>query len=70
MNNLKEIEVTDSFFELERDIRKCQNYKNKDTYDTCTTRFLAPTGAQGEGMYVCVYVCVCDILQKNIENEF
>ena len=39
MNNLKEIEVTDSFYELEREIRNCQNYKTKDTYDNCTTRF-------------------------------
>ena len=27
--------------------------------------FLAPTGAQGEGI-----LCVCDIIQKNIDNEF
>ena len=31
--------------------------------------FLAPTGAQGEAMS-CVRVCVRDIPQKNIENEF
>ena len=39
LNILKEIEVTDSFYELEREARKCQSYKGKGTYDICTTRF-------------------------------
>ena len=31
--------------------------------------FLAPTGAQGEGI-LSMSPCVCDILQDNSENEF
>ena len=36
---LKEIEVTDSFNELDNEIRKCQSFKSKETYDNCTTRY-------------------------------
>ena len=39
MNILKEIEVTDSFYELDNEVRKCQSYKGKGTYDTCTSRY-------------------------------
>ena len=35
LNILKEIEVTESFNELDEDVRECQN---KETYDECTTR--------------------------------
>ena len=38
MNILKEIKVTDSFYELDNEVRKCQSYKGEDTYDNCTTR--------------------------------
>ena len=37
LNILKEIEVTDSFYELEKGARKCQSYKGNDTYDNCKT---------------------------------
>ena len=37
---LKQIEVTDSFYGLENEMRKCQSYKSKETYDNCTTRYL------------------------------
>ena len=30
LNNLKEISVTDSFMELNRDIRNCQNIKSNE----------------------------------------
>ena len=39
LNILKEIEVTDSFYELNDKVRKCQIYKGNDTYDTCTSRY-------------------------------
>ena len=39
LNILKEIEVTDSFHELDNEAKKCQSYKGKGTYDICTTRF-------------------------------
>ena len=39
LNILKEIEVTDSFYELEKGARKCQSYKVNDTYDNCTSRY-------------------------------
>ena len=39
LNILKEIEVTDSFYELDNEVRKCQSYKGKDTFDNCTTRY-------------------------------
>ena len=39
LNILKEIEVTDSFSELDNEAKKCQSYKDKSTYDICTTRF-------------------------------
>ena len=39
LNILKEIEVTDSFYGLENEMRKCQGYKSKETYDNCTTRY-------------------------------
>ena len=41
LNILKEIEVTDSFYELDNEAKKCQSYndKGKGTYDICTTRF-------------------------------
>ncbi len=35
LNNIKEISVTDSFMELDKDFRKCQNV---ETYDSCQTR--------------------------------
>ena len=35
LNNIKEIDVTDSFMGLDKDTRKCQNI---ETYDTCKTR--------------------------------
>ena len=38
-NILKEIEVTDSFYELDKKVRKCQSYKGEDTYDICATRY-------------------------------
>ena len=40
LNILKEIEVTDSFYELDNKVRKCQSYEGNDTYDNCTTRYL------------------------------
>ena len=39
LNILKEIEVTDSFYDLEKGARKCQSYKVNDTYDNCTSRY-------------------------------
>ncbi len=36
---LKEIEITDSFYELDSEVTKCQSYKSKGTYDNCTTGF-------------------------------
>ena len=39
LNILKEIEVTDSFYDLDDEERKCQSYKGNDTYDSCTSRF-------------------------------
>ena len=39
LNILKEIEVTDSFYELDSQVRKCQSYKGNDTYDNCTSRY-------------------------------
>ena len=39
LNNLKEIEVTDSFYELDKEVRKCQSYKSNGTYEICTTRY-------------------------------
>ena len=39
LNILKEIEVTDSFYELDNKVRKCQSYKGSDTYNICTTRY-------------------------------
>ena len=38
LNILKEIEVTDSFYELDNEVRKCQSYEGNDTYDSCTSR--------------------------------
>ena len=35
LNNIKEISVTDSFFGLDKNTRKCQNI---ETYDNCKTR--------------------------------
>ena len=35
LNNLKEIAVTESFMELDRDSRKCQNI---ETYEDCKTK--------------------------------
>ena len=35
LNILKEIEVTDSFHELDNEAKKCQSYKGNDTYDSC-----------------------------------
>ena len=35
LNILKEVEVTESFNELDEKVRGCQN---KETYDECTTR--------------------------------
>ena len=37
MDILKEIEVTDSFYELDKKVRKCQTYKG--TYDSCITGY-------------------------------
>ena len=39
LNILKEIEVTDSFYELDNEVRKCQSYKGNGTYDFCTSRY-------------------------------
>ena len=39
LNILKEIEVTDSFYELDSQVRKCRSYKGNDTYDICTSRY-------------------------------
>ena len=39
LNILKEIEVTDPFYELDNEVRKCQSYKGENTYDICTTRY-------------------------------
>ena len=41
MNILKEIEVKDSFLELDSDVIKCQSYESNGTYDSCTTRFFS-----------------------------
>ena len=39
LNILKEIKITNSFTELDKDVTMCQNYKSNDTYDSCTTRY-------------------------------
>ena len=39
LNSLKEIKITNSFHELDKDVKMCQNYKSNDTYDMCTTRY-------------------------------
>ena len=39
LNILKEIEVTDSFYELDDKVRKCQSYEGNVTYDNCTSRY-------------------------------
>ena len=39
LNILKEIVVTDSFYELDSQVRKCQSYKGNDTFDNCTSRY-------------------------------
>ena len=39
LNILKEIEVTDSFYELDNGVKNCQSYNGKGTYDICTTRY-------------------------------
>ena len=39
LNILKEIEVTESFYELDDEDRKCQSYEGNDTYDNCTSRY-------------------------------
>ena len=39
LNSLKEIEVTDSFYELDKEVRKCQSYKSNGTYEICTSRY-------------------------------
>ncbi len=39
LNILKEIEVTESFLELDHETRKCQRYKAHDSYDKCTTGY-------------------------------
>ena len=39
LNILKEIEVTDSFYELDNKVRKCRSYEGNDTYDNCTTQY-------------------------------
>ena len=39
LNILKEIEVTDSFYELDKGVRNCQSYIGNDTYDKCTSRY-------------------------------
>ena len=39
LNILKEIKVTDSFYNLDKKIRNCQSYKGKGSYDLCTTRY-------------------------------
>ena len=39
LNILKEIEVTDSFYELDKGVRKCQRYTGNETYDGCTSRY-------------------------------
>ena len=37
---MKEIVVTESFYELDNEFRKCQNYdKGEGTYDKCTTGY-------------------------------
>ena len=51
-------DITLKFFVITPDILK----------ESGAIHFLAPTGAQGEGM-LCVRPCVCDIIQNNIENE-
>ena len=37
LNILKEIEVTDSFYELDNAVKKCHSYHEKGTFDNCTT---------------------------------
>ena len=39
LNSLKKIEVTDSFYELDKEARKCQSYKSNGTYEICTSRY-------------------------------
>ena len=39
LNILKEIEVTDSFYDLDNGVKKCQSYHDKGTFDNCTTRY-------------------------------
>ena len=39
LNILKEIEITDSFYELDHEVRKCQSYEGNDTYGSCTSRY-------------------------------
>ena len=39
LNILKEIKITNSFTDLDKEVKMCQNYKSNDTYDSCTTRY-------------------------------
>ena len=39
MNSLKEIEATESLYELEKEVRNCESYEGEDTYDNCTTKY-------------------------------
>ena len=39
LNILKEIEATESLYELKQEDRNCQSYGNEVTYDTCTTKY-------------------------------
>ena len=74
LNSLREIEVTDSFYELDNEVRKCQSYKGNVTYDSCTSRYFmeqmrldckclpyAIINATGNNEKVCC---------KNVEQKF
>ena len=39
MNSLKEIEATESLYELVKEVRNCESYKGEATYDNCTTKY-------------------------------
>ena len=36
---LKEIEVTNSFDELDTEVKNCRSYKSNGSYDSCTTGY-------------------------------
>ena len=63
LNSLKEIKITNSFTELDKEVKMCQNYKSNDTYDSCTTRYFMDQMMQK---------CEClpyEIINAKLNNE-